>query len=168
MNIIGVDPGVGGALALLDTERWTLHLADMPQESGVKNRKAVSPAGVADLIEAARPDHVFVEHVHSSPQMGVASAFSFGRSYGIVLGAAQRAGATLTEIKPAEWKRKTRTPKDKGGARKRAGQLFPSGTAFFSRVKDDGRAEAAVIALYGALFLNASPAGPIEVVEGWL
>lgn len=168
MRIIGVDPGVNGAIALLDTDDWTLHVADMPQEAGVKNRKAVSPIGVADLFMEAAPDHVFVEHVHSSPQMGVASAFSFGRSYGIVLGAAQRFGATLTEIKPAEWKRKTHTPKDKNAARKRAQQLFPAGAKLFGRVKDDGRAEAAILALYGALHFSQAPDRAITVLEGWV
>ncbi|UTC29789.1 ribonuclease H-like protein [Bajunvirus bajun] len=166
MIILGCDPGAKGAFALIDTEACTIAICDMPQEPGVKNRTAVSAGGVSDLIRAAGADHLFVELVHSSPQMGVASAFSFGRSLGIVHGAAYRDGrTTLTEVRPQEWKGKTMTPKDKNEARRRAMQLFPSARSMFERVKDDGRAEAAILAFYGCLFLKTVPATALKLIE---
>jgi hypothetical protein len=165
-RILGCDPGVRGAFTLIDTDAWTLAVSDMPIEPGTKNKNAVSPVGVSSIFRGAQADHLFVELVHSSPQMGVTSAFSFGRSLGIVHGAAYHdGGLTVTEVRPQEWKAKTLTPKDKNEARRRAQQLFPVAFKLFERVKDDGRAESAILAFYGALFLKFAPSKALSLVE---
>lgn len=161
MIIMGVDPGVNGALAWIDTETWTMQIADMPDEPGTGNRRAVCAAGVIEIVSHADPAHVICELVHSSPQMGVASAFSFGRSLGIILGATPFLGATMTLIKPQVWKSKMRAPADKNKARARACQLFPAFADQFKRVKDADRAEAAMLALFGCLDLGIIPDRPI-------
>lgn len=165
MRVLGCDPGQTGALSLIDTDGWTLSVFDMPQEAGTGKRTAVSPTGVAIAIQRARPDHAYIEEVASSPQMGVASAFAFGRSYGILLGACA-ADAMLTTVRPQVWKAKLACPKDKSQARRRAQQLFPNHYKLFERVKDDGRAESALIALYGLLSLGIVPETKL-VLEDW-
>lgn len=163
-RIVGIDPGLNGALAMIDTEDWSLSIFDMPREPGRGDKNAVSPTGVAQLLNRLCPDYVFVEDVWSSPQMGVTSAFNFGRSLGIVLGAAATS-AILTLVKPTEWKARTGTPKDKNQARRRAQQLFPCAFEVFKRVKDDGRAEGAILCFYG-LFLNRmTPPKPLTLKE---
>lgn len=164
-RIIGIDPGKNGAFALVDTETWTLAITDMPKEPGKGGKDAVSPAGVARLFDAARPDHVFIEDVWSSPQMGVVSAFNFGRNLGILEGACA-SRAILTKVRPQGWKGLTKTPKDKNEARRRAMQVFPCAYDLFSRVKDDGRAEAALICFYAVLQVTrAAPPRPLTLVE---
>ena len=155
-RVLACDPGKTGAFALIDTSTWTISIADMPQEPGTGGKVAVSPAGVARLVEAAAPDHTVIEDVSSSPQMGVTSAFNFGRSLGIVEGACA-ARSMLTKVRPQVWKSATRTPRDKNEARRRAMQLLPSCYDLFSRAKDDGRAESALLALYGVLDLLKMP-----------
>lgn len=155
-RIIGIDPGKNGALALIDTETWTLAITDMPREPGRSGKEAVSPGGVGQAIIAADPDYVVIEDVWSSPQMGVTSAFNFGRALGILEGAAA-ARSMLTKVRPQVWKTATKTPKNKNEARRRAMQLFPCAYGLFSRAKDDGRAEAALIAFYGLLALLKTP-----------
>lgn len=164
MKVLGIDPGVTGGLALIDTTDWSLSIADMPQEVGKAARKAVSPTLAAQSIHAAGADYTFCEDVWSSPQAGVASSFSFGRSLGIVLGAAA-ATTALTMIKPAVWKSALQVPRDKNQARARAQQLFPSAAKVFARVKDDGRAESALIAFYGLLTLKLTPPRPLTLVD---
>lgn len=164
MVILGVDPGISGALAAIDTTAWTLAVTDMPQEIGKASRKAVSPTMTAQAIAAAGADFSFVEDVWSSPQAGVASSFAFGRGLGIVLGAVAATSA-LTLVKPTVWKAGLQVPRDKNQARARAQQLFPSAAKMFSRVKDDGRAESALIAFYGLLCLKLTPPRPLTLVN---
>ncbi len=163
-RILGIDPGLTGGLALIDTTDWTLSILDMPQEVGKAGRKGVSPTMTAQAIAAAGADYVFCEDVWSSPQAGVASSFAFGRSLGIVLGAAAATSA-LTMIKPTVWKSALQVPRHKNQARARAVQLFPSAASLFARVKDDGRAEAALIAFWGLLSLKLAPPRPLTLVD---
>lgn len=155
-RIVGIDPGKTGAIALIDTTAWTIAMVDMPQEPGSGGKVAVSPVGVARLMDAVAPDYAVIEDVTSSPQMGVTSAFNFGRSLGIVESACA-ARSILTKVRPQVWKAATKTPKNKNEARRRAMQLFPCAFDLFSRAKDDGRAEAALIAFYGLLALLKTP-----------
>lgn len=163
-KVMGIDPGISGALAWIDTEDWSLSVRDMPKEPGRRDKNAVSPIGVALIFQEALPDYVFIEDVWSSPQMGVSSAFSFGRSLGIVEEAATY-GSILTKVTPQEWKSKTKTPKDKNEARRRAQQLFPCAYKLFERVKDDGRAEASILCFYGLLSLHMAPTKPLVLKE---
>jgi len=141
---------------MIDTGAWTLSVIDMPQEPGSGGKTAVSPAGVARIVDATAPDYTVIEDVTSSPQMGVTSAFNFGRSLGIVEGACA-SRSILTKVRPQVWKAATKTPKDKNLARRRAMQLFPCAYDLFSRAKDDGRAEAALLCFYGLLDLLKTP-----------
>lgn len=163
-RVLGCDPGVNGALALIDTADWTIAITDMPREPGKGGKNAVSPVGVNHILNATNPDYFFIEDVWSSPQMGVVSAFSFGRSLGILEGAG--AGRSiLTKVRPQDWKAATKTPKDKNEARRRAMQVFPCAYDLFARVKDDGRAEAALLCFYGLLSIKLMPPQPLALVE---
>lgn len=167
-RILGVDPGVNGALGLIDTTAWTLAIMDLPLEAGTKGKSKVSSRGLIDAIRAAEIDHAFLEEVHASPQMGVTSAFSFGDGYGCARTAILASDASLWLVRPQVWKAATRTPKDKKQATTRAAQLFPAahqvlygprGGAF------DGRAEAALLAFYGCLSLKFQPSRALELVD---
>lgn len=167
-RILGVDPGVAGALAVIDTTNWTLAITDMPLEAGVKGKNKVSAKGVLDAVRKAEIGHGFLEEVTASPQMGVTSAFSFGDGYGCTRTAILAEGASLWTVRPQEWKTKTRTPKDKKQATTRAAHLFPSAHHFFYGPRGgafDGRAEAALLAFYGVMKLGYNPTRAIKLVE---
>jgi crossover junction endodeoxyribonuclease RuvC len=142
----------------------SLAVTDMPREPGKGGKNAVSPTGVARIFDATAPDYVYIEDVWSSPQMGVVSAFSFGRNLGILEGAGA-SRAFVTKVRPQDWKTATKTPKDKNEARRRAMQLFPCAYDLFVRVKDDGRAEAALLGFYGLLSMKLIPPKPLSLVE---
>ena len=122
---------------------------DMPHYSGV-----VSPADIAELVAAcqlsAGPLACWIEDVHSMPRQGVASAFKFGRAFGTVIGVVGGAGIPINYVTPGKWKRALGLSSDKTACRRRAQELWPQQAHLFARVKDDGRAEAALIALYGS------------------
>ena len=86
-----------------------------------------------------------IEDVHAMPKQGVASMFKFGRSLGIAEGVLAGNGCSLRYVTPTKWKRALGLNQDKGASRRRAIELWPSKAGLFKRVKDDGRAEAALI-----------------------
>jgi crossover junction endodeoxyribonuclease RuvC len=152
---LGVDPGLNGAVAVMrgsSVRTW-----DMPTMRAVVNRKAKRlldlrrlvdmVAGIAALEE---PRVAIVENVHSMPKQGVVSSFTFGGVSEAAKTALVAARIPIHLVSPAVWKRAMRLSRDKDASRQRASQLFPSCSAQWARKKDDGRAEAALLAWYGS------------------
>jgi len=157
MFIIGIDPGASGALALLDTvDDALLDVHDMPILKLKIGATESSQVAVGKLETVLRKFlshgalHVYCEQVGPTPGKGAVQMFRFGENFGVLKGVIHMLGCPATFIPPAEWKRITRTPRDKDGARIRASQVFPLWAPAFSKGVHDGRAEAAMIALYGA------------------
>jgi crossover junction endodeoxyribonuclease RuvC len=150
--ILGIDPGASGALAWIDDAGMLLAVEDMPAMDvsvGGKMRRRVSAPMLAALIRETMPTRAYVERVAAMPGQGTASMFSFGFSAGLVDGVLAGLNIPVTYVHPAVWKKAAGLSADKGTARYRAAQLFPEQAAKFARVKDDGRAEAALIAQFG-------------------
>jgi len=109
--------------------------------------KRVSATLLARLVWRCRETtHAVVEQVASRPGQGVASTFKFGTSYGVVLGVLGALEIPVTHVTPATWKRAVGVTADKGSSRRKAIDLWPDKAQMFARVKDDGRAESALIA----------------------
>ena len=144
--IIGVDPGKTGALVLLDTP-VILEYRDMPFED-----KMVDGAELYDWLMFCRTIYgvkeACVEQVSSRPQQGVVSTFNFGVSYGILLGCLQSAGLDISFVRPQVWKKALELSRDKEESRQLALSMWPDNAEDFARKKDDGRAEAALIAFW--------------------
>lgn len=145
--VVGVDPGASGAIAAICADSGDLlWVEDMPAHEGV-----VSAPLCADLIAGQPISVAWVENVHSMPKQGVSSSFKFGRAFGTIVGVLGGARIPVEYVAPTVWKRDARLSKDKGVSRRRAIELWPQHSALFARVKDDGRAEAALIARHGWL-----------------
>lgn len=164
--IVGIDPGLHGAVAFIDVEAAVMRVYDMPIKSTTytKTKQHIDQVNFGEIFRKREGQilHVYCEEVGSSPQMGVVSAFSFGEGYGIIKGATGALLLPLTTVRPAVWKRDLRVPKDKNEARARACELFPRFAPLFSRVKDDGRAEACMIALWGCAHQGTMPQKPLS------
>lgn len=153
MRIIGIDPGKSGAIAVVNGFGELVWVQDMPV---VGNQ--VSGALLCELIETVAittdPNEpvvevvAVVEQVHSMPKQGVASSFDFGKSYGIVLGVLEGARIRTEHVPPTRWKKAMRLTADKDMARRKAIERWPKHAELFKRKKDDGRAEAALLALW--------------------
>lgn len=143
-RVLGVDPGLTGAIALWDPRDDTLIIKDMPVTAGV-----VSPTLLSWELRELAPELAWVEEVHAMPKQGVSSTFKFGASYGAVLGVLAALEVPTLLVTPNKWKRLLGLSRDKGASRGRAAQLFPKHAGSFSRVRDDGRAEAVLVAYYG-------------------
>jgi crossover junction endodeoxyribonuclease RuvC len=156
--IAGVDPGKTGALAILYPDN-SAEFFDVPR---IKLRNKDVPAysdwqwSWSNALMLAGVNHAVIEDVAARPGQGVSSMFKFGRSLGfahaIVLGVQPRPAVRFTT--PAQWKGKLGLlNSSKGASREKAVSLFPSTESRLTRVKDDGRAEALLIAHYGRLCL---------------
>ncbi len=152
---LGVDPGATGALAVVDSYGALHEVHDMPLVD-----KKVSPILLAELVNEfadyeEQTTHCVVEQVASMPGQGVASTFTFGQSYGIVLGVIAAVGLPVTHVRPAAWKKTMGVTADKETSRRRALDLWPNRADWFKRKKDNGRAEAALLALW--LYQKTAP-----------
>lgn len=160
--IVGVDIGATGALALLSDTGELLDVADMPiLRDGPSQRPTVNAPLLAAIVQRWRPDRAFVEYVGARPGEGAVGAFAFGKSAGTVLGVLGALGVSSAHVAPAAWKRAVGIPPGKDGAkdaaRSEAIRRWPTKAEFFARVKDHGKAEAALIAIAGMKREAANP-----------
>ena len=140
--IAGIDVGLKGAIGLL-YENGTAYVYDMPVFS-----KEVNAAALATMFREFPPDHVYMEAVNSFG-MGRQSAFNFGQGCGAIRGVLATLEIPFTPVSPSKWKKSFNLGKDKDESRAVATRLFPSLAPQFVRKKDDGRAEAILIAKWG-------------------
>jgi crossover junction endodeoxyribonuclease RuvC len=110
---------------------------------------------LAALIARWAPSKAFVEYVGARPGEGAVGAFAFGRARGVVEGVLAAAAVPVAFLTPPTWKREVGIAAGKVGtkdaARSEAVRRWPAKAALFARVKDDGRAEAALIAIAGLM-----------------
>ena len=153
MIILGIDPGLSGALAFLDTRDNTIDVVDMPTVEVKRNNKLkreVSAQLVAAIVVKRHVEAAFLEKVNAMAGQGVSSVFSFGRSAGIIEGVLAAFDIPTTLVTPQAWQKAMGVRDGKDGSRERAMQLFPASAELFQRKKDDGRSDASLIAKYGA------------------
>jgi len=147
---IGIDPGVGGAIAFLTDALEFIVVHEMPTMAHTGKRRQVNPAELANLLSRTPIQMAYVERVGSMPHQGVASSFNFGMSYGVIQGVLAALGIPMVLITPVTWKKKAGLiGKEKDAARTLAQQLYPQ--APLGKKKDIGKADALLIARYGGL-----------------
>jgi crossover junction endodeoxyribonuclease RuvC len=162
----GIDPGLTGALAVLDFQDFKLHLWDTPTVTvkvGTKERKRCDPERYCAALAHLPLDYCTIENVQSTPNDGHVGAFTFGKVTGIAIGIAHGLDIPLAQVSPAKWKMQMQVPADKKASKLRASQLFPHCTGGWTREMDHGRSESAIIALYSAILLGLKPAQPFTL-----
>ena len=146
-HVIGIDPGVTGAVALVSTTGELVNVFDMPAFK-INGKSKIDVHQLGAILRDANSDHAraVIELVGAMPGQSVTSMFTFGFAAGSVHGAVGALAIPLETVTPQKWKAYFRLGKDKDEARQLATRKWPHGP--FSRKKDAGRAEAALIALY--------------------
>jgi crossover junction endodeoxyribonuclease RuvC len=159
--VIGIDPGATGALALLSPDGRLVEVRDMPVHEVTiagKKRKRVDLHQLAALLgswDLAYGPRAFIEEVHSTPNDGHIQAFAFGMAFCAPQAMCAAIGVPFQLTRPPEWKAHHKLiGKDKDDSRRLASQLLPAAASNWARKMDDGRAEAALLALYGASTLR--------------
>jgi hypothetical protein len=140
--ILGIDPGVTGGIAFL--------LSSGAIEAGDVDT-------LVRRIRNQRPRLAIVERAQAMPKQGVSSTFKYGTAFGALCAVTALLEIPTHLVTPAKWKKHFNLDSDKEKSRALAIRLWP-GCRLFERKKDHGRAEAALIARYGAEVLY--PGGP--------
>lgn len=155
-RIAWFDPGMTGAIALIDTKTKHAEVHDMPIMS-LYSRKTPNPYVLGELLEELKPDVVGIEWVVPMPRKrgpngkiyntGMASTGDFMYGAGALFGLAAALKFETTFVTPAEWKRFFKLlGKTKEASRSLALRKFPKLSSMLKRKKDEGRAEALLMA----------------------
>lgn len=148
---IGIDPGLKGAIAVLDDTGNVIDLWDMPVMAKSKGKKTVknqvNAGALCDLLLPYMNNAVTIERVSAMPGQGVSSVFSFGDTVGAIRGVCCALKMRLQYVTASSWKKHYGLPADKELARAKAIELYPS--AHLPHKKDADKAEAILIARYG-------------------
>jgi crossover junction endodeoxyribonuclease RuvC len=146
MILLGIDPGCSGALALVEDGR----LRDVVDFPTLKLRKTTPDLqSLALWLDGLKVSRAIIEEVGAMPKQGVTSSFNFGFACGAVQAAVAANYIPIEMVRPQVWKKHFHLTADKDSSRQRAMREWPDKAGLFARVKDDGRAEAALIALWG-------------------
>ena len=155
MIIFGIDPGISGAISVLENKR-VIEIFDMPTMiDGKKNKKQVNGAQVTNIIkerldsEKEKEIAVVVEHVNAMPGQGVTSMFNFGQSFGVIKGICAALSLPIYFVRPMKWKKHFNLIKtNKDASRTKVIQVYPEISSKLSRKKDSNKADAILIARY--------------------
>ncbi len=155
MLIIGIDPGISGALCFMEHGK-IINVIDMPSMAdGKKNKKQVNGSQVFNEISSYIKDKnpndvkVVIEHVSAMPGQGVTSMFNFGQSFGILKGICSAMNLPMYFVRPAKWKKYfSLINASKDASRTKAIEIFPYFSVNLSKKKDANKADAILIASY--------------------
>jgi len=153
MIIIGIDPGVSGAICILNNG-IIVNIHEMPTMiDGKKNKKQVNGAEVVNIfldeIKNEKDVKVVIEHVNAMPGQGVTSMFNFGQSFGVLKGICSALRLPINFVRPTKWKKYYNLiGTNKDASRTKAIELFPNISSKMSRKKDSNKADAVLIAKY--------------------
>jgi crossover junction endodeoxyribonuclease RuvC len=147
---IGIDPGITGAIAVIDGAGRVLVVADLPtiQSGNGKVKRAISGIGIYAILRPWMAGRMLValEKPGSMPGQGVASMFSMGESFGVIRGVLEAHAVPYTTERPAGWKKSMGLSKEKELVRAWALRAHPEVAGDLLRKKDHNRAEAIALA----------------------
>ena len=171
MKFLGVDPGLSGAFVLIG-EQGELKFFDTPVQTikaGKKLRHTMDCAEIVNILARELAEGtvmVALERVSAMPGQGVSSMFNFGMGFGMWQGILCALKLPYTLVHSTSWKSKLMRDmgKEKEASIVRAKQLYPQASEKLSRKKDNGRADALLLAHYAKLYLSATTPEP-ELAE---
>ena len=155
MLIIGIDPGIKGAICILKDGK-ILDVFDMPiMPVGKKNKSQVNGSQIYNEIQKAiinedkKDIKVVIEQVSAMPGQGVTSMFNFGQSFGVLKGIFSAMQIPMDFISPVKWKKYYNLINmQKDSSRTKAIEFFPYISSKLSRKKDTNKADAILIASF--------------------
>ena len=155
MLIIGIDPGISGALCFFE-DGQVKEIIDMPvMADGKKNKRQINASQTYNEISKRinklpkKDIIVVIEQVSAMPGQGVTSMFNFGQSFGVIKGICAAMQLPIFFVRPAKWKKHfelINTQKD--SSRTKAIEMFPKISSILSKKKDSNKADAILIASF--------------------
>ncbi|MEC7168804.1 MAG: crossover junction endodeoxyribonuclease [Pseudomonadota bacterium] len=151
MKIIGIDPGLSGAIAILQ-DKQVLGIYDMPVMSeGKKNKRQLNSAQLVNIIKENIITNeeivVVVEQVNAMPGQGVTSMFNFGQTFGAIKGVCAALELPIFFVRPSKWKKYFELiNSSKDSSRTKVIEMYPSLSNQLTKKKDVNKSDAILIA----------------------
>ena len=153
MKIIGIDPGLSGAIAILENNK-VLNIFDMPVMSeGKKNKRQLNSALLVNLlkqnIQKSEDVAIIVEQVNAMPGQGVTSMFNFGQTFGAIKGICAALELPIFFVRPSKCKKHFELiNSSKDSSRTKAIEMYPLLSSELSKKKDVNKSDAILIARF--------------------
>ncbi len=155
MLIIGIDPGISGAICFFE-DGQVKEIIDMPvMADGKKNKRQINgPQIYNEILKRINSFQkkdiiVVIEQVSAMPGQGVTSMFNFGQSFGVLKGICSAMQLSTFFIRPTKWKKYFGLIKtEKDASRTKVIEIFPYISSELSRKKDSNKADAVLIASF--------------------
>ena len=153
MKIIGIDPGLSGAIAVLENNK-VLNVYEMPVMSeGKKNKRQLNSALLVNLLKENVLNNeevaIVVEQVNAMPGQGVTSMFNFGQTFGAIKGICAALGFPIFFVRPSKWKKYFELiNSSKDSSRTKAIELYPKLSNQLAKKKDVNKSDAILIARF--------------------
>ena len=153
MKIIGIDPGLSGAIAILEDKK-VLSIFDMPvMAEGKKNKRQLNSARLVDIIKENIKVNddiaVVVEQVNAMPGQGVTSMFNFGQTFGAIKGVCAALKLPIFFVRPSKWKKHfDLLNSSKDSSRTKVIEMYPALSNQLTKKKDVNKSDAILIARF--------------------
>ena len=153
MRVIGIDPGLSGAIAILENNK-VLGIFDMPvMAEGKKNKRQLNSSQLANIIKEntknVEETVVIVEQVNAMPGQGVTSMFNFGQTFGAIKGVCATLELPIFFVRPSKWKKHFELiNSSKDASRTKVIELYPTLSKYLSKKKDVNKSDAILIARF--------------------
>ena len=153
MRIFGIDPGIAGAIAVLDDKK-IVDVKDLPTMSeGKKNKRQLNSANLSQYISSNIVDFnktvVVVEQVNAMPGQGVTSMFNFGQTFGAIKGITATLKLPIFFVRPSKWKKHFELiNSSKDASRTKVIEMYPKLSSQLAKKKDVNKSDAILIARF--------------------
>ena len=153
MKIIGIDPGLSGAIAVMHDKK-VINLYDMPvMAEGKKNKRQLNSSQLVNIIKEnineGEETIVVVEQVNAMPGQGVTSMFNFGQTFGAIKGVCAALKLPIFFVRPSKWKKHFELiNSSKDASRTKVIEMYPTLSDQLAKKRDVNKSDAVLIAKF--------------------
>ena len=153
MKIIGIDPGLSGAIAVMYRKK-VINMYDMPvMAEGKKNKRQLNSSQLVNIIkDNINEDEetiVVVEQVNAMPGQGVTSMFNFGQTFGAIKGVCAALKLPIFFVRPSKWKKHFELiNSSKDASRTKVIEMYPTLSGQLAKKRDVNKSDAILIAKF--------------------
>ena len=153
MKIIGIDPGLSGAIAVMHDKK-VINMYDMPvMAEGKKNKRQLNSSQLVNIIKENINENeetiVVVEQVNAMPGQGVTSMFNFGQTFGAIKGVCAALKLPIFFVRPSKWKKHFELiNSSKDASRTKVIEMYPTLSAQLTKKRDVNKSDAVLIAKF--------------------
>ena len=153
MKIIGIDPGLSGAIAVMHDKK-VINMYDMPvMAEGKKNKRQLNSSQLVNIIkENINEDEdtiVVVEQENAMPGQGDTSMFNFGQTFGAIKGVCAALKLPIFFVRPSKWKKHFELiNSSKDASRTKVIEMYPTLSGQLAKKRDVNKSDAVLIAKF--------------------